>query len=145
MTRRIYLAGPMSGIRDFNFPEFHKWAEHLRALGYDVVNPADKETLSGTWMPDFSKIPKEWGCPTGQGTNEGLTPGDVKYRDVEELMTCGGIALLPGWENSLGARFELLAAKELQLETYQCLENDHGMVMVSLPPTEIETRARHPE
>ena len=37
---RLYLAGPMSGIKDFNFPAFNEAAEHLRKLGYEVFNPS---------------------------------------------------------------------------------------------------------
>ena len=38
---RLYLAGPMTGIEDLNFPAFHAEAARLRALGYTVINPAE--------------------------------------------------------------------------------------------------------
>ena len=38
--KRIYVAGPMSGLPAFNFPAFHEAAADLRACGFDVVNPA---------------------------------------------------------------------------------------------------------
>ena len=37
---KLYLAGPMTGIKDLNFPAFHAEASRLRALGHIVVNPA---------------------------------------------------------------------------------------------------------
>ena len=38
---RVYIAGPMSGIENSNFPAFHAAAAELRALGHEVVNPAE--------------------------------------------------------------------------------------------------------
>lgn len=38
---KIYLAGPMTGIKDLNFPRFHGEAARLRALGHQVINPAE--------------------------------------------------------------------------------------------------------
>lgn len=39
--KRIYISGPMSGMPEHNFPAFNAEAARLRALGYDVVNPAE--------------------------------------------------------------------------------------------------------
>ena len=38
---KIYLSGPMTGLADFNFPAFNAEATRLRALGHEVVNPAE--------------------------------------------------------------------------------------------------------
>lgn len=38
-----YIAGPMSGIPDFNYPMFHRVAKHLRDRGVDVRNPAEND------------------------------------------------------------------------------------------------------
>ncbi len=87
---RIYLSGPMSGIEDNNFPEFHKWAAKLRADGHDVVSPAEIQE-AGTW--------------------------ELCLRaDLRELCTCEGIALMPGWENSKGANLELHVAHRLGMQ-----------------------------
>lgn len=44
---RVYLAGPMTGIADYNFPAFNAAAARLRAEGFDVVNPADHGVVDG--------------------------------------------------------------------------------------------------
>lgn len=86
---KVYIAGPMTGIEDFNFPAFHAAAAHLRANGYEVVNPAEVN-------PDTT-----------------LTWEQCMRLDIPQLCTCDAIALLPGWENSRGARLECHLAEAL--------------------------------
>ncbi|WPH57811.1 hypothetical protein [Mycobacterium phage WXIN] len=80
-----YIAGPMSGIKDFNHPAFHAKAAELRAAGEDVINPAEFDAEIG---PD--------------------QPWDAYLRRDLVLLAerCDKIVLLPGWENSKGAQLE---------------------------------------
>lgn len=39
--KRIYIAGPMTGLRELNFPAFNAEAARLRAAGWEVLNPAE--------------------------------------------------------------------------------------------------------
>ena len=89
MTTRVYIAGPMTGLPDLNFPAFNSKAEYFRARGCDVVNPAEVN-------PDHS-MPWE----------------ECMRRDIAELVTCDVICLLPGWENSKGATLEHHIAERL--------------------------------
>lgn len=85
----IYLAGPMSGLPDWNYPAFHAAAAELRATGHEVVNPAEVN-------PDTT------------------TPWATCLRQcLIELARCEGIAMLPGWDRSKGARLEHHVATEL--------------------------------
>lgn len=86
---KVYLAGPMTGYPNLNFPLFHSEAARLRAMGYEVVNPAE-----------INADPKaDWaGC---------------MREDIRELVGCDGIALLPGWSKSRGASLELYIAEAL--------------------------------
>jgi hypothetical protein len=86
---RIYLSGPMSNLPELNFPAFHAAAVSLRASGYEVINPAEITT-----DPDAN-----W--------------EDCLRLDIAQLVTCVGIALLPGWENSRGAKLEKHIAEAL--------------------------------
>lgn len=90
---RCYLAGPMTGIADLNFPAFHAAAAKLRASGYEVINPAEIN-------PD-----------PAAGWNACMRA------DIAQLVTCDAIALLPGWEHSKGARLENLIATALGMRT----------------------------
>ncbi|CRM19804.1 hypothetical protein [Pseudomonas sp. 31 R 17] len=47
VTNRVYVAGPMTGIEDFNYPAFNAVADQLRALGYEFENPADHGIVEG--------------------------------------------------------------------------------------------------
>jgi len=38
---KIYIAGPMSGLPEFNYPAFHAADAELRALGHETLNPAN--------------------------------------------------------------------------------------------------------
>lgn len=89
---RLYISGPMSGIKDLNYPEFQEWAEKLRKVGYAVVNPAEN---------DFGSINK---------------PREFYLRnDILALLTVDGVALLDGWTKSKGAQLEAQIAKEVNL------------------------------
>jgi hypothetical protein len=91
-TLRCYIAGPMSGLPDYNFPAFHNKAAELRALGYDIVNPAELNAgNNGSWK-------------------------DCMRVDIRELVTCDAIVPLPGWENSKGAKLEMHIAESLGLQ-----------------------------
>ncbi|HCI4017240.1 TPA: DUF4406 domain-containing protein [Pseudomonas aeruginosa] len=78
---RIYLAGPMTGLPEFNYPAFHAEAARLRQLGYHVENPAEINPDGGSWS-------------------------DCMRRDIPRLLTCDAFALLPGWLSSRGANVE---------------------------------------
>lgn len=88
---KIYVAGPMTGLPDLNFPAFHAAAAHLRAQGHTVINPAEiNPDTTAAWE-------------------------DCMRRDIAELVTCDGIHLLPGWRVSRGARLEHHIATSLGL------------------------------
>ena len=89
---KAYLAGPMSGIKNLNFPAFHAAAAHLRALGHEVINPAEL-------------------CP-----DQAMPWTECMKRDIAELVTCEAIVMLPGWRNSKGACVEWGLATVLELK-----------------------------
>lgn len=91
----------MSGIPQFNFPTFIRVAEKLRAGGWNVVSPAELDAVNGidkqamdSTDGDAAKLTQTW--------------GDLLSRDVKLIADEGieGIAFLPGWEKSRGARLE---------------------------------------
>ena len=101
---KIYLAGPMSGLPQFNFPAFFAAADQLRAAGFEVVSPAeiDNEEDKGAALrsPDGQSVKRTDGVSK--------TWGDFLARDVKLLADTGiqGIVFLPNWQNSKGAKLE---------------------------------------
>lgn len=97
----IYLSGPMRGVPQFNFPAFFEAEQRLRDLGHTVINPArhDEEMY-----PDIAS----WeGFDTGN--IDECSVFDIKHAimwDLEQVAECDAIAMLPGWQSSIGARIE---------------------------------------
>lgn len=117
----------MSGRVDFNFPTFARAATFLRSRGHEIVNPAAKEAIaSDESVPDWRKIPKAWSCPTGAGLSETETPGLILRWDVEQILTCDGVVFLPGWRESVGARFEALLAQMIETPRYEIDAKQNG-------------------
>lgn len=89
--KKIYIAGPMSGLPGLNFAAFHAEAAQLRGQGLQVINPAEIN-------PD---VGAKW--------------EDCMRADIAQLVFCDGIHLLPGWERSRGAVLEHHIARALGL------------------------------
>jgi hypothetical protein len=89
---RLYIAGPMTGYPEFNYPAFYAAERALKALGYDTLNPARIDGREGC---------KEW--------------LDFMRASLLDLAACDGIAALPGWQDSRGAALEVYIAQSLGL------------------------------
>lgn len=79
---RIYIAGPMTGIPNYNRPAFFEAAGRLITAGHEPINPATIPTTDG------------WG-----------------YRDylraaIRMMLNAEALAMLDGWVYSRGALLE---------------------------------------
>jgi len=103
---RLYVAGPMSGIPHFNIPLFDRVTADLRWSGHEIINPAeeDPQPVRKAALASKHGDPADL-LPTGS------THGDLLARDVKMIADgVDGIALLPGWWKSKGARLEAFTA-----------------------------------
>jgi hypothetical protein len=91
----IYISGPISSPDPervkANKAKFSEAESILRELGHEPVNPV----------------------------NNGL-PDDASWAqhmraDIKMMMDCTHVAVLPGWENSKGARIEVYLAGQLEM------------------------------
>ena len=78
---RLYLSGKISGNDNYK-EDFAAARAQLENAGYDICDPT-----SFGFPEDI-----QW-------------PEAMKY-DIREMLLCNGVAMIPGWENSPGARVE---------------------------------------
>lgn len=123
IPRRIYIAGPMQGVPEFNFPRFNAVAAAFKANGHEVFNPAERD------------IERHGGIDISKGNNSGTldkaksTHGFSLRQALADdtnfiCLVANCIVMLPGWEKSNGAQAEHRLAVALQSE---------GMEIVYLP------------
>lgn len=91
----LYLCGPMRGKPRHGFDAFAAARDGLRAKGHGVWCPAERALHEG-FDPD---------------TGAGMRPlVDYMRRDLDALCGAWGVVVLPGWQDSRGARAELAVA-----------------------------------
>lgn len=88
----VYIAGPMTGLPEYNYPAFYRAAELLTTLGFIVHNPAEGPALR--------------------------TYGEYLRRAIGKLIRCDAIYLLNGWQASRGATLELQIAHTLGMRVF---------------------------
>jgi hypothetical protein len=112
---RIYVAGPMRGLPFFNFPAFHSATAALRADGHEVFNPAERDEAAHG--KDVAASPTG---DLGDAVQKGFSLREALGADMAWI--CGhadAVGLLPGWENSKGARAERALAEALGLHVFE--------------------------
>lgn len=91
----IYIAGPMTGIEEYNHPAFHAAEAWLQAhrLDAELINPA--------W--NYNGSPQvNW--------------QQYMRRSIRQVLEATELYVLKGWERSKGARLEVELAKSLGLK-----------------------------
>ena len=105
---KLYLAGPMTGIENLNYPAFLEAEKQLTDVGFKVSSPHRIDQL----FP----IPcghAKWDGDIRYGTNEpdcedcaSRTWHWYMRKAVIMLAECDNMAILPGWQRSRGAKAE---------------------------------------
>ena len=106
-TKVVYLAGPMRGYEQWNFPAFDLNRDYLIEHGFTVISPADLDRNVGFDSLDSNSV---------------FTEADFQNamrRDYDALLKCDSIAFLNGWEKSRGANLEHQFAEKLGLIKYR--------------------------
>ena len=106
----VYVAGPMTGLPDHNYPAFHAAEALLTDAGYRVLNPARNGTIPGDACAACMRL------------------------GLRQVLEADAVALLPGWEASRGARLEREVALALGLPVAPLVGGGWGDGWGALPP-----------
>ena len=109
----IYVAGPMRGIKNYNFPAFDRQSELLRKQGWRVINPAEMDREHGS--PESN--PMEYDPATNYDDREFMR--EALRRDLVAIAEeCTAIYCMSGFEQSRGAKAEYQLAKAIGIDIY---------------------------
>ena len=103
----LYVAGPMRGYPQFNYPTFAHTAERLRSVGLKVISPHEVDI-------DYGDLP-------GFNVNDPNSFTQAHWhtamrRDLNIILNeVDGIATLEGWWDSKGAKAEVYVARTIGL------------------------------
>ena len=91
---RLYVSGPVTGMPELNRPAFERAASQLhRALECAVEIPHDTVPSDADWQT-------------------------AMRLSVSAMVRCDGVAMLPGWQSSAGARLEQAVAVAVGMECH---------------------------
>lgn len=106
----IYVAGPMTGYKNFNADNFERVAKVYREEGYQVTSPVELDDASGFDHTSY---------PDGIGLEE-ATYREFLLRDLTAIIKAKveAFVVLDGWEESRGAALEVYIARHLGIPVY---------------------------
>jgi hypothetical protein len=100
----LYIAGPMTAMDNYNFPNFFKAERALVKMGHVPINPArhDKEVgfdeTKDVVTQEYLRTVMAW--------------------DLGQVCRADGVVVLSGWHKSRGARAEVAAARAVRIPVY---------------------------
>jgi hypothetical protein len=121
---KVYLSGPMTGLPRHNVPAFFKHGAELSMSGYDVYSPAEASidlVAQETAHKGVSQaeIPAYLDDPGFYEAAWARIPRETFLRqDAAMIAQVDAIAMLPGWQRSPGANWELQLATSLGIPAF---------------------------
>ena len=119
MRQAAYVAGPMTGHPDMNFPAFKAATKFLRQSGM------------------FARVI----CPTECCPDANAAWHDAMKLDIAAAMTADSVVLLPGWPTSKGATLEAFLHLKFGSKFYSLVESEREPVLVDFDDYALITRA----
>lgn len=100
----LYIAGPMTGLPQFNYPAFQEASEQLRDAGYYTLSPTISHLELTAPRPEVLQTEGEW--------------EDYMRNGINQLIRADGVAVLSGWTGSRGATIEAELAANLGMPVH---------------------------
>lgn len=101
---KVYIAGPMRGYEQYNFPAFDDAERQWRRMGNTPISPATLDRIhEGS---------------DGNGAFEDDDMRRVTRRDLMATLDADAVAVLPGWQRSRGALLEVMLARSVGMPIY---------------------------
>lgn len=91
LSRLVYIAGPITGVKDGNKVEFSIMSRRLERLCIPHINPRSLEIPIGTKESEIQTV--------------------MMKLSLERMFLCDSVVLLDGWRGSKGAYIEYLLAR----------------------------------
>lgn len=113
---KVYIAGPMRGKPENNFLAFDEAREKWKRAGHIVFCPA----------AIFRAMPYRMEC------HDRSTLNHVALQDLTCITQCDAIALLEGWEKSVGATMEVALSRFLRMPAFDATTMEE-MIIAQLP------------
>ena len=113
-----YIAGPMRGKQDWNFPAFDKATAALRDAGWFAYSPRENDAEAGLPTPE-------------PGADTNITPHPLKWymrKDLAQVASSDAVFFLQDWEYSQGAMLEHQVAQYLEIPCYRF--EDGGLISI---------------
>lgn len=103
MRKRIYIAGPMTGLPNFNREAFFEAADQ-------IANTTDLLPIHTAWARD------------------GLDYDEYMELSFDLIAICDILCVLPGWKDSQGAKEEVAYASYARIPVVEleCVEKEFG-------------------
>lgn len=109
---KVYISGKITGLAPAEYePIFNAAEANLKAKGYEVITPIRIK-------PDAAAID-----PARHSEAE-IRQAHLKA-DIQELLNCHAVYMLPNWEKSEGATLEHRIARGLNIPVYYQVEPQH--------------------
>jgi hypothetical protein len=112
-THTAYIAGPITGMPNFNIEGFRAAARELVRAGWRAVDPHTLHDVA-----------------------PGVHPDEVYYRRdlIAMLDRCDAVVVLPGWEESRGAQTEVHVAVRCGMPVYALADLTRPLTPDQFPP-----------
>lgn len=136
----------MTGKPEWNFPEFDRVAEELRAQGHTVINPCDFDRARGFDPKTATEFSNEDLRETMVAEFAGYKRLNSCYKEFgagapHGLADCTDLVLLDGWEHSRGAFAEASVALWLGISVWIYGDpDDPDWILVTLADRLISNR-----